>query len=85
MMRMNFDSFKFTLMKIEKIEKVFLGDEAFALKNYLMKPYPQRSLTVENVFITTAIVGHAESLKMCLALFQADGVYYGHQFCWLQR
>ena len=31
----------------EKLPFVIVGDDAFALKNYMMKPFPQRNLTVE--------------------------------------
>ena len=31
----------------EKVPFVIVGDDAFALKSYMMKPYPQRNLTVE--------------------------------------
>jgi len=30
-----------------RVPYVFVGDDAFALKNYMMKPYPQRNLTEE--------------------------------------
>ena len=30
---------------VEKVPYVFVGDDAFALKPYLMKPYPQCGLT----------------------------------------
>ena len=33
--------------RLEKIPFVILGDDAFALKNYMMKPFPQRNLTIE--------------------------------------
>ena len=33
--------------RLEKIPCVILGDDAFALKNYMMKPFPQRNLTIE--------------------------------------
>ena len=32
---------------LEKISFVILGDDAFALKNYMTKPFPQRNLTIE--------------------------------------
>ena len=32
---------------LEKIPFVIVGDNAFALKNYMMKPFPQRNLTIE--------------------------------------
>ena len=32
---------------LEKIPFVILGDDAFALKNYMMKPFLQRNLTIE--------------------------------------
>ena len=31
----------------EKVPFVILGDDVFALKNYMMKPFPQRNLTIE--------------------------------------
>ena len=30
-----------------RVPYVFVGDDAFALKRYMMKPYPQRNLTEE--------------------------------------
>ena len=33
--------------RLEKITFVILGDDAFGLKNYMMKPFPQRNLTIE--------------------------------------
>ena len=32
---------------LEKVLFVIVGDDAFALKNYMMKPFPQRNLTIE--------------------------------------
>ena len=33
--------------RLEKIMFVILGDDIFALKNYMMKPFPQCSLTIK--------------------------------------
>ena len=33
--------------RLEKIPFVILGNDAFALKNYMMKPFPQGNLTIE--------------------------------------
>ena len=33
--------------RLEKIPFVILGDDAFALKNFIVKPFPQRNLTIE--------------------------------------
>ena len=34
---------------LEKIPFVILGYDVFALKNYMMKPFPQRNLTIEKI------------------------------------
>ena len=33
--------------RLDKIPFVILGDDGFALKNYMIKPFPQRNLTIE--------------------------------------
>ena len=33
--------------RLKKLPFVILGEDAFALKNYIIKPFPQRNLTIE--------------------------------------
>ena len=35
--------------RLEKFPFVILGDDTFALKNYMTKPFPQRNLTIEKI------------------------------------
>ncbi|XP_066964229.1 uncharacterized protein [Macrobrachium rosenbergii] len=41
------------------VDYLLVGDDAFPLRNYLMKPYTKRGLTRRNGFATTGEVGHA--------------------------
>ena len=49
---------------------VFLGDEAFFLKAYLMKPYPIRSIQITEIIPITEYHVQEGSLKMYLAYVQ---------------
>ena len=44
---MEFPEPKALSYRSEKLPFVIVGDDAFALKNYMMKPFPQRNLTTE--------------------------------------
>ena len=59
---------------------VFLRDDAFALKPYLMKTIPTEVQLWRNVFTTTDTAGHVEYPKACLGSFLTDGDYSEHQF-----
>ena len=46
-----------------KLPFVFLGDNAFALKEFMMKPYPQQSLTADEriaTIDTAELVDHVD-------------------------
>ena len=63
---------------VEEVPYTIVGDDAFALKPYMMKPFSQKELTTrkrEKECTTTVIAEHVESLKICLGLLQIDGEY----------
>ena len=58
-----------------KLPYVFLGDDAFALKEFMMKPYPQQSLTADKRITTTDIAVQGEFQKIFLVYLQIDGEF----------
>ena len=70
--------------RVVKVPSVFIGDDAFALKEYMMKPFPQAGLTEDKRVYDTGIAVPGEYLRMCLESFLADGVYFVLRLPWLQ-
>ena len=64
---------------------VFVADDAFALKPYLMKPYPQSGLTEERRIITTATAEPEEFQKISSALLPIGGMYLDQSFHFHQQ
>ena len=60
--------------RLEKIPFVILGDDAFALKNYKMKLYPQRNLTIEK-----KIYNYRHSRARCISE-NVFGILVGEYF-----
>lgn len=50
----------------EQLNFVIIGDSAFSLQNYLLKPYPDKDLTYEKKFTTTDCPEQEMLLKMLL-------------------
>ena len=61
---------------LEKVPSVFIGDDAFALKKYMMKPYPQRNITAEKRFYNYQHSRPDEYQKICLESLQIDSGYF---------
>ena len=52
-----------------KVPPVLVGDDTFALKPWLMQPYPGKNLNVQlfsKEFLIIAYIGHGEQLKIVL-------------------
>ena len=60
---------------------VFLGDDAFALKKYMMKPFPQQGLTQERR-IYNYRHSRGEYRRTFLALLQIDGESFLQPSIW---
>ena len=53
----------------------FVGDDAFALKNFIMKPYLQKNLTADKESIIIDIVEQEEHQRIFLACQQTGGKF----------
>ena len=60
----------------EIIPYVFLGHNAFALKRFMIKPFPQQGLTEERRYIIIDIVERVGYLKICSEFWLIDGEFF---------
>ena len=59
-----------------EVPHVFVGDDAFALKPHMMKPYSQNRLSADREFTTTGTAEQGGFLRICLVSWQTDGVFF---------
>ena len=67
------------------IPYVCVGDDAFPLTSFMMKPYPQTGLTEEKESLITDFLDVDAYQKMVLEFWQIDGEFLDHLYLWPQR
>ena len=65
-----------------KVPSVFLGDDAFALKLYLLKRYSLQGLT-KSESSTTSLIDEEEYQKICLEFWRIVGASIALLLCWI--
>ena len=55
---------------------VLLGDDVFALKRFMMEPFPQQGLTERGEYIIIDIVERGGYLKICSEFWLIDGEFF---------
>ena len=68
-----------------KLPYVKVGDDAFPIKPCLIKPYPERNLSMEQRILVIAKVRLGESLKTVSGFLQIDLECFSLRYHWLQK